>query len=170
MSYKKSRFMAGVAFGATVAGGIALLFAPKAGEELRGDIAMKADEISKALDKKIVMAKNQATSLSGDARASKLELIAKAELLKNNLADRGQEFSKSKKKITKIAAREADKMIQEGKALIGLLDVHSISAMTDVKKFTTKASRATDKVIQAATKEVQKDIAKFSPTAAKPKK
>ena len=53
MSSKKGRFITGAAIGAAVAGTLALLFAPKAGKELRDDIANKAKEISLDMDVKI---------------------------------------------------------------------------------------------------------------------
>ena len=85
MSSKKGRFITGAAIGAAVAGTLALLFAPKAGKELRDDIANKAKEISLDMDVKIKIAKQQAENLTGDAKDRKLAMIARAESLKSEL-------------------------------------------------------------------------------------
>lgn len=98
MSRRRGGFFAGAAIGAVIAGAAALLFAPKAGKELREDIAKKAKEVSRDLDVKIAKAKKDAEGLGGDAKAKKLEAIARAEKLKAELGQRSQEFSKSGKK------------------------------------------------------------------------
>ena len=78
---KKGGFLKGAAIGAAVAGTFALLFAPKAGKELREDIANKAKDISKDLDEKIKQSKKDAAKLQGDAQKKKLEMIEKAEVI-----------------------------------------------------------------------------------------
>ena len=85
MSRRRGGFIAGAAIGAAIAGAAALLFAPKAGKELREDIANKAKEVSKDLDQKIAKAKKDAEGMSGDAKAKKLEAIKRAEQLKAEL-------------------------------------------------------------------------------------
>lgn len=167
MSRKHGGFFAGAAIGAVVAGVTALLFAPKAGEELREDIAKKAKEVSMDLDSKIAKAKKDAEGLSGDAKDKKLQSIEKAEALKASLIQKSQEFHKSGKKVTRVAARETDKMIQEGKVLISQLDEHKAEAAKDTKKFVKKASNASGRVMRVASKEIKKDVKK-QPT--KPKK
>ena len=160
MSRRKGGFFVGAAIGAVVAGVTALLFAPKAGEELREDIANKAKEVSKDLDNKIAKAKKDAEGLSGEARAKKLQSIEKAEALKASLMQKSHEFHKSGKKVTRVAAREADKMIQDGKVLIGQLDDHKTEVAKDTKKFVKKAGNASGRVVCAASKELQKDVKK----------
>lgn len=163
MSRRRGGFIAGAAIGAAIAGAAALLFAPKAGKELREDIANKAKEVSKDLDQKIAKAKKDAEGMSGDAKAKKLEAIKRAEQLKAELGIRSQEFSKSGKKVTRVAARETDKMIQEGKVLISQLDEYKDSAAKDTKKFVKKAGTASGRVVRSASKEFQKVTNKPKP-------
>lgn len=155
----KKGFIKGAAIGAAIAGGLALLFAPKAGKELREDIAQKAKEISDDLDKKISKAKKDASGLKGDAQKSKLAMIEKAETLKAELDLKSKDFGNSSKRVSKIAAREADKLIQDGKALAIELNQHKDGALKETQKFVGKASKSAGKVMNAASKEVKKDLA-----------
>jgi len=156
MSSKKGRFITGAAIGAAVAGTLALLFAPKAGKELRDDIANKAKEISLDMDVKIKIAKQQAENLTGDAKDRKLAMIARAESLKSELTTKSLQFSKSGKRVTKVAAREVDKMMQEGKSLIDQLDVYRSEALSDARKYAKKASKSTGRIVKSAVNEVGK--------------
>lgn len=160
MSKRRKGFFAGAAFGAVVASIATLLFAPKAGKELRADIARKASEVSNDLDKKIAKAKKDTEGLNGEAKEKQLRLIKKAEELKFTLKERSKDFSKSSKKITRVVARETDKMIQDGKALLFQLDEHKHSAMKDARKFIKKAGTAGGRVARSASKELQKDLGK----------
>ena len=99
---KKRGFLVGAAVGAAIAGGLALLFAPKAGSELRQDIADKAKELSKDLDIKLAKAKREALKLKGDAKTARLETIAEAEKLKKLLDQKSTEFGTSGKSGTPI--------------------------------------------------------------------
>lgn len=151
---KKGRFLLGAAVGATIAGGLALLFAPKAGKELREDIAKSAHNLGKELDLKIAQAKKDAQKLKGQAKADRLKAIEKAQQLKSLLDEKTREFSGSKKKVTKVAAREADKLIQEGKALLKEMGSHSEEVYDDVKKYTKKVSKSAGKIASSTKKSV----------------
>lgn len=151
-------FVAGAAIGAAIAGGLALLFAPKAGKELREDIAIKAHEVSTDLDAKIKQAKIDIDILTGNDKDKRLELINQAEDLKLALTTKSAEFGKSSKKVTRVAAHETDKMIQDGKALVVELNSYKTDALKDTKKFTQKATKSGDKVIKAASAEIKKDL------------
>lgn len=160
MSRRRRGFFTGAAIGAMVAGAAALLFAPKAGKELREDIAKKAEELSKDLDKKIIEAKKDAEGLKGEVKKKKLRSIERAEELKMILEVRSKEFSKAGKRVTRVAAREVDKTIQNGKVLLAQLDEHKLAAMKDTKKFVKKAGSASGKVARSASKEIKKDSTK----------
>lgn len=153
---KKGRFLVGAAVGAAIAGGLALLFAPKAGKELRQDIADSAKSLSKDLDLKIAKAKKDALKLSGEAKIKKLEAIDRAVSLKKMLEMKSQEFSKSGKKVTKLAAREADKLIQDGKALLKEMDVYGADVYKGTKKYAKKAGKSATKIAKSAKKEFTK--------------
>lgn len=167
MSKRHGGFFAGAAIGAVIAGTAALLFAPKAGEELREDIVKKAKEVSQELDRKIAKAKKDAEGMTGDARAKKLQSIQKAEQLKVMLTERRKDFTKSGKKVTRVAARETDKLIQEGRILINQLDEHKSGAVKDTQKFVKKASKSGAKVVRAASKEMNKEFERASTNDAK---
>ncbi len=151
-------FITGAAIGAAIAGGLALLFAPKAGKELRQDIAIKAHEVSTDLDAKIKQAKIDIEILTGNDKDKRLELINQAEDLKLALTTKSAEFGKSSKKVTRVAAHETDKMIQDGKALVVELNSYKTDALKDTKKFTQKATKSGDKVIKVASTEIKKDL------------
>ncbi|MEI6581366.1 MAG: YtxH domain-containing protein [bacterium] len=151
-------FVAGAAIGAAIAGGLALLFAPKAGKELREDIAIKAHEVSTDLDTKIKQAKIDIDILTGNDKDKRLELINQAEDLKLALTTKSSEFGKSGKKVTRVAAHETDKMIQDGKALVVELNSYKTDALKDTKKFAQKATKSGDKVIKVASTEIKKDL------------
>ena len=150
---KKGRFILGAAVGAAVAGGLALLFAPKAGKELREDIAKSAKNLSGDLDLKIAKAKKDAQKLKGQAKKDRLATIEKAQQLKSLLDEKTLEFSSSKRKVTKVAAREADKLIQESKALLSEMGSHSEEVYDDVKKYSKKVSKSAGKIASSAKKE-----------------
>ena len=154
---KKRGFLAGAAIGAAIAGGLALLFAPKAGSELREDIATKADELSRELDKKIAQVKKQTEKLDGDAKSAKLEVITKAEVLKNTLDEKSKLFGMSGKNITKAAARETDKLLIEGKALLKDLNQKGSVASKEIGSYAKKAAKSGSKVAKIAKKEFKKD-------------
>ena len=151
-------FVAGAAIGAAIAGGLALLFAPKAGKELREDIAIKAHEVSTDLDTKIKQAKIDIDILTGNDKDKRLELINQAEDMKLALTTKSSEFGKSGKKVTRVAAHETDKMIQDGKALVVELNSYKTDALKDTKKFAQKATKSGDKVIKVASTEIKKDL------------
>lgn len=159
----KHGFFAGAAVGAAIGGAVALLFAPKAGKELRADIARKAKNVNDELDIKIKEAKKRASEMNGDAKTRQLELIEKAEVLRAKLLERSAELSKSSKKVTKVAARETEKMIEQGKVLASQLDVYKTGATKDASKFMKSATRSASRVMRAAQKEIQKDAAKVTP-------
>lgn len=163
-------FFRGVILGGAVAGGLALLFAPKAGKELREDIARKARNMSDDLDDKLKQAKKNASKLDGSAKARQLEMIERAEMLRAKLMQRSQEFSKSGKKVTKLAANETQKLIEQGKVLTAQLDQYKSGAAKDASKFVKNATRSASRVMKAAQKEVGKDAAKLKADAAKLKK
>ena len=150
---KKRGFLVGAAVGAAIAGGLALLFAPKAGSELRQDIADKAKELSKDLDIKLAKAKREALKLKGDAKTARLETIAEAEKLKKLLDQKSTEFGTSGKKVTKVAARETDKLIQDGKVLLKDLDEQGMAASTEIGQYAKKAGKSAQKVAGTAKKE-----------------
>jgi len=151
-------FVVGAAIGAAIAGGLALLFAPKAGKELREDIAIKAHEVSTDLDAKIKQAKIDIDILTGNDKDKRLELINQAEDMKLALTTKSSEFGKSGKKVTRVAAHETDKMIQDGKALVVELNSYKTDALKDTKKFAQKATKSGDKVIKVASAEIKKDL------------
>jgi gas vesicle protein len=157
---RKKGFLAGAAIGAAIAGGLALLFAPKAGSELRSNIAKKANDLSKDLDLKIAKAKKEALKLKGEAKTNRLKAIGRAENIKKTLEDKSHEFGVSGKKVTKVAAREADKLIQEGKVLLSELDAQGSIAYKDAKKYAKKAGKSAQKVAKAAKKELKSNKAK----------
>lgn len=157
---RKKGFLAGAAIGAAIAGGLALLFTPKAGSELRSDIAKKANDISKDLDLKIAKAKKEALKLKGEAKTNRLKAIGRAENIKKTLEDKSHEFGVSGKKVTKVAAREADRLIQEGKVLLSELDAQGAEAYIDAKKYAKKAGKSAQKVAKAAKKELKSNKAK----------
>ena len=155
---RRRGFILGAAIGATIAGGLALLFAPKAGDELRQDIANKAKEVSGELDSRIKQAKIDASVLSGEAKIARLEIISRAEALRFGLGAKSAQFNKSGKKITRVTAREADKMIQDGQVLITELGKNKADAIKETKRFAKKASKSGSKIMQVASSEVKKDL------------
>jgi hypothetical protein len=57
-----------------------------------------------------------------------------------------------------VAAREADKLIQDGKVLMQELNTQKSGALKETKKFVSKAGKSTKKVANVAAKEVRKDL------------
>lgn len=153
---KKRGFLAGAAIGAVVAGGLALLFAPKAGKELREDIAQKAKDLSEEIDQKIEQAKKDAAKLKGDEKKKRLATIEKAKSIKQELDARAVDFANSRKKITKVAAREADKLMQDGRALLAEMEVYGSIVGADVKDYARKAAKSGQKLAKTTKKEIKK--------------
>jgi gas vesicle protein len=160
---RRGGFFKGAVVGGLIAGTAALLFAPKAGKELRADIARKIGELNNDLDQKIKEAKKRASQMDGDAKVRQLELIEKAEVLRATLIQRSNEFSKSGKKITKVAAQETQKLIDQGKELAAQLDQYKTGATKDASKFMKKATTSASKVMMTAKNEIKKDTTKPKP-------
>lgn len=146
-------FLVGAAIGAVIAGGISLLFAPKAGKELREDIAQKADNLSKEIDAKIKQAEIDAKKIKGEEKDKRLAMIKRARQLKTSLDENTQRFSQSSKKITKVAAREADKLMQDGRVLLAEMESYGSIVAKDVKNYSAKAVKSGSKVAKTVKKE-----------------
>ncbi len=128
---EKKGFFKGVVIGGIIGTITALLFAPKSGEELRGDIKKKLDEASAELGHKTQEAKK--TAQSGTK-----ELIEKAERLQTILNKKSDEISKSGKKVGKVTASEARNLAAQAKEL------------------SEQLAKSTKKVVDTSKKEVER--------------
>lgn len=79
--------MIGFLAGGIVGGAIALLYAPKAGRELRNDIKLKKDEFIDDTAEYMQIAKSKATELVNEGKKKSEMLIADAKKRAGNLID-----------------------------------------------------------------------------------
>lgn len=110
--------------GSVVGSVIALLYAPKSGKELRGDIKIKSDEFLEDAESYLQEAKHKANELINDGKKKSERLVSDAKvkvdalldeaesILKNAKEKAGVTYDSSKDKITK----ESDKLRNAVKA------------------------------------------------------
>jgi gas vesicle protein len=97
-------FLAGGAIGAV----LALLYAPKSGKELRGDIKEKADEYLGEAEKYIADAKDKAKDMINEGKKKSEKLISDAKV-------KSEELLKDAEKIFGEAKVKASSAINTGK-------------------------------------------------------
>ncbi|MDR3627240.1 MAG: YtxH domain-containing protein [Ignavibacteriaceae bacterium] len=97
-------FLAGGAIGAV----LALLYAPKSGKELRGDIKEKADEYLGEAEKYIAEAKDKAKDMINEGKKKSEKLISDAKL-------KSEELLKDAEKVFGEAKVKASSAINTGK-------------------------------------------------------
>ena len=97
-------FLAGGAVGAV----LALLYAPKSGKELRGDIKEKADEYMGEAEKYIADAKDKAIDMINEGKKKSEKLISDAKL-------KSEELLKDAEKIFGEAKSKTSTVINAGK-------------------------------------------------------
>ncbi len=100
-------FVAGGAIGAI----FALLYAPKSGKELRGDIKSKTDSLLEDADRYMADAKDKAKDLINDGKKKSEKLISDAKV-------KSEELLKDAEKIFNDAKVKANVVINTGKETI----------------------------------------------------
>ncbi|HUX93604.1 MAG TPA: YtxH domain-containing protein [Ignavibacteriaceae bacterium] len=100
-------FIAGGAIGAI----FALLYAPKSGKELRGDIKSKTDSLMDDANEYINEAKDKAKDLINDGRKKSDKLISEAKV-------KSEELLKDAEKIFNDAKAKANTVLSVGKETI----------------------------------------------------
>lgn len=106
-------FFKGLLFGGFIGAGLALLYAPKSGKELREDLKEKSTEIKSEAEKYYAEAKDISSDLLVDG-------LKKAELLKKEAE---QKFDEAKKKVEEMLAeskRLSDEVIEKAEEKIAV--------------------------------------------------
>lgn len=127
---KVEGFLLGIIVGAAVAGVTALLFAPKSGKELRGDIVDQAEDAKVQAKEYVEIAKEKGTELKETAEAASSEYLENASTTFGKVVDQVQggasnasenldaikeEAAKRDAEITKAAAEDVKDTVEEGK-------------------------------------------------------
>jgi gas vesicle protein len=94
--------------GGTVGAILALLYAPKSGKELRGDIKVKADEYLDEAEKYIAEAKDKAKDMINEGKKKSEKIIVEAKT-------KSEELLKDAEKIFGDAKAKAAVVINSGK-------------------------------------------------------
>jgi gas vesicle protein len=104
-------FLAGGAVGAV----LALLYAPKSGKELRGDIKVKADEYMGEAEKYIADAKDKAIDMINEGKKKSEKLISDAKLKSEELLkDAEKIFGEAKSKTATVINTGKENIEAEG--------------------------------------------------------
>lgn len=126
-------FIRGFFFGSLLAGAAALLLAPKSGKETQGHIKETAKRVTKRSDGQLSQVESElggridslkqaARDLRGEAFEESQRLIARAELLRNDLVESTERLSKGSKDTKKTAGIDAKRLMGEGQAVIADLE------------------------------------------------
>lgn len=119
--------------GGIVGAGIALLYAPKSGKELRNDIRGKADELYDEADKYFETAKEKATENFNDAKVKAESLIVDAKVkAKAILTDAEKVFTDAKLKANDAIASTKETVSAEGEKIMSAVKA-GVSAYKDSK-------------------------------------
>jgi gas vesicle protein len=104
-------FLAGGAVGAI----LALLYAPKSGKELRGDIKVKADEYLGEAEKYIADAKDKAKEMINEGKKKSEKLISDAKIKSEELLrDAEKIFGEAKEKTATVISTGKENLESEG--------------------------------------------------------
>jgi len=107
-------FLAGSAIGAI----IALLYAPKSGKELRGDIKEKTDEFLDNSSEYLANAKVKASEIINEGKKRSERIISDAKVkVENLLQDAEKVLSEAKSKTGEYVASGKDNIQKEGEKL-----------------------------------------------------
>jgi len=103
-------FLAGGAVGAI----LALLYAPKSGKELRGDIKVKADEYLGEAEKYIADAKDKAKEMINEGKKKSEKLISDAKIKSEELLrDAEKIFGEAKEKTATVISTGKENLESE---------------------------------------------------------
>ncbi|HSH31139.1 MAG TPA: YtxH domain-containing protein [Candidatus Saccharimonadales bacterium] len=130
----KSRgFIKGTLIGAAIGSVAAILLAPKSGKETQADIKRKVGTFKRDIDKvvddmhrdlmqRIDDLKDAAKDLKGEAYEESQELIARAELMKQDLQASAGNLAKSGSKVKDDALLDAKRLVDEGAGVMAELE------------------------------------------------
>ncbi|MHB1686126.1 MAG: YtxH domain-containing protein [Ignavibacteriaceae bacterium] len=104
-------FLIGFIAGGSIGAILALLYAPKSGKELRGDIKSKTDGLLDDADRYLADAKDKAKDLINDGKKKSEKLITEAKV-------KSEELLKDAEKIFNDAKAKATNVISTGKETI----------------------------------------------------
>jgi len=100
--------------GSIVGSVIALLYAPKSGKELRGDIKIKSDEFIDEAETYLEEAKHKANQLINDGKKKSERLVSDAKVKVDSLLDEAESILKNAKEKAGVAIEGSkDKFTKE---------------------------------------------------------
>jgi len=104
--------------GGIVGAAVALLYAPKSGKELRGDLKAKADEYLNDAEEHLEVAKEKAVEIINDGKKKGEKLISEAKVRADELLkDAEKLFDQAKTKTTEVVSTSKETIVEEGNRL-----------------------------------------------------
>jgi len=104
--------------GGIVGAAIALLYAPKSGKELRGDIKAKADEYMNDAEAHLEVAKEKAVEIINDGKKKGEKLISEAKVKADELLKETEKiFDQAKQKTTDVVSSSKETITEESSRL-----------------------------------------------------
>lgn len=101
--------------GGIVGAAVALLYAPKSGKELRGDIKAKAEEYLTDAETHLEVAKEKAVEMINDGKKKSERLITEAKTKADELLkDAEKIFDQAKQKTNEVVSSSKETIVEEG--------------------------------------------------------
>jgi len=101
--------------GGIVGAAVALLYAPKSGKELRGDIKAKAEEYMTDAEAHLETAKEKAVEMINDGKKKSEKLISEAKVKADELLkDAEKLFDQAKTKTNEVVSTSKETIVEEG--------------------------------------------------------
>jgi gas vesicle protein len=111
--YGSGSFMMGLLAGTVLGAGLGMLFAPKAGSDLRRQLGEQADSLANNASQTYRRASQAAGDWAGKAQESASDWADKAAETASDLADRGKELYGRAREAAARGAEEAERTVRE---------------------------------------------------------
>ncbi|MDP4038353.1 MAG: YtxH domain-containing protein [bacterium] len=142
----KKSFIKGAIFGAAVGSILALLYAPKSGQETRADIALALKKAREEIDDRVDQLKKAASNIKGQSGEEVEKLLTKAQKLKEELTQRAAEVSRKGGEMSKVAKEKLKKLANE--VGVAITELETEIAMIAKEQKSSKNTKNSPKVVK----------------------